>query len=79
METERLHGSEGPNRRASDLEGVWQMDEWEAIDAALNERKGSKRALVEIVGDDDETSEVNRKMSLDQPKDVTRSTEGTAI
>jgi hypothetical protein len=59
---------------------IWKafgrMDEWEAIDAALNERKGSKRALVEIVGDDDETPEVNRKMSFDQPKDVTRSTEG---
>ena len=59
---------------------IWKafgrMDEWEAIDAALNERKGSKRALVEIVGSDDETPEVNRKMSLDQPKDVTRPTEG---
>ena len=59
---------------------IWKafgrMDEWEAIDAALNERKGSKRALVEIVGDDDETPESNRKMALDQPKDGTRSTEG---
>ena len=52
------------------------MDEWEAIEAALNERKGSKRALIAIVGDDDETPEVNRKMALDQPKDGTRSAEG---
>ena len=59
---------------------IWKafgrMDEWEAIDAALNERKGSKRALVEIVGDDDETPEANRRMRLDRPKDETRRAEG---
>src|SRR5271157_3129970 len=60
---------------------IWKafgrMDEWEAIDAALNERKGSKRALVEIYGDDDETPEANRKtalnlrkMRLNLPKDA---------
>ena len=59
---------------------IWKafgrMDEWEAIDAALNERKGSKRALVEIVEDDDETPEANRRMRLDRPKDETRRAEG---
>ena len=60
---------------------IWKafgrMDEWEAIEAALNERKGSKRALIEIVGDDDETPEVALPTERwdSTPKDGTRPTE----
>ena len=45
IKIEQLHGSEGPNGRT-----IWKafgrMDQWEAIEAALNERKGSERLAI---------------------------------
>lgn len=64
---------------------VWEVlgkGMWQQIETALDERKGSKRSLVEIIGDADENKggqsdsqqpgAASRKMRLDIPKDETR-------
>ena len=67
---------------------VWEVlgtEAWQQLASALDVRKGSKRSLVEIVGDTDgdeagqseghKTDTTNRKMRLDEPKGETQSTD----
>ena len=67
---------------------VWEIlgtDTWQQLETALVERKGSKRSLVEIVGDAEDNKDgqganqkpdsTNRKMRLDEPKDETQQTD----